>query len=449
MHPLSYYDAATETADRTELEAIQWRKLSRLLDIVFSRNDFYRRRYANHGVRREDIQSLADLSKLPFVSKADFQEDQEQNPFFGTNLSEPLTNYVFYQQTTGTTGKPLVWLDTRESWEWRGRCVAHALRAANVTAGDRLFLPFNFGPYTAFWGAYEAARLLGLLVIPGGGWDSLQRAQAIWRTGATVVATTPTYAIRLGEVAREHTLDLGNSPVRLVFLSGEPGGLVPHVREKIERLWGAQVYEYCGMTETGPYGFQCPHQPRALHIIESEFLVEVVDPETGRPVGEGEVGELVLTNLGRICSPAIRFRTGDLVRLKSEACACGRRFRLLDGGILGRRDQMVIVKGVNLFPSAVASVVEKFLEPGQEYRLEAYRRDGTDELAVILEEVGDQRKNAEITAAIASALHLQFNVRLPVTTVARGSLPRSCYKSGRFVDRRRQGNQPQKAATEG
>ncbi|MBC7348219.1 MAG: hypothetical protein H5U00_12380 [Clostridia bacterium] len=194
------------------------------------------------------------------------------------------------------------------------------------------------------------------------------------------------------------------------------------------------------MTEAGPFAYKCPCQDHALHLLESEFLFEVIDPETGMPAGEGEMGELVVTNLGRTCSPAIRFRTGDLVKLTSEACACGRQFRLLEGGILGRRDQMVIVKGVNLFPGAVAGVVEKFLEPGQEYRLEAYQREGTEELAVVLEEVSDQgRKNEEVAAAIAAELHLRFNVRLPVRTVARCSLPRSCYKSGRFVDRRRVG----------
>ncbi|MBI4318148.1 MAG: AMP-binding protein [Chloroflexi bacterium] len=430
---MGYYNQETETAPRDQLEALQWRKLRSLLDTTFARNPFYQRKYASYGVVAQDIRDLGNISKLPFVTKAEFQEDQGEHPPFGTNLSEPLESYVQYHQTTGTTGRPLTWLDTAECWQWRARCVAHALRGAGLTSKDILFLPFNFGPYTAFWGAYEAAQHLGLLTIPGGGWDTMQRIHCLLATGATAVAITPTYAQRIGEVAQEAGLDLRGSKVHAVILGGEPGAMVPTIRARIEDAWGAEVFEYAGLTETGTYAFTCEHsaQTMAIHAIESEFIVEVIDPKTGCAVPEGTIGELVLTNLGRACSPVIRFRTGDLVQLERTVCPCGRTLAALKGGILGRRDDMLLVRGVNVFPSAVGSIVEELLPPGHEYQVVCFTgREGTDDIKVRVE---TSPEDEELRNALSQRLKERLNLRIEVEAVAVGTMPRSDYKSKRII----------------
>lgn len=433
---MGYYDRQTETAPRDQLEAIRWRKLQALLEVTFARNRFYQRKFATHGVNHANLGGLGDLSKLPFATKAEFQEDQEQYPPFGSNFSEPFENYVQYHQTTGTTGKPLKWLDTAESWQWRARCIAHAFRGAGLTSKDILMLPFSFGPYSAFWGAYEAAQHIGLLTIPAGGWNTSQRLRSLIDNDVTAVATTPTYARRMAEAAQEEGIDLRDSKVRALILAGEPGALVPAIREKIESAWRAEVYDYPGLTEVGTYAFTCEHSKRtmALHVIDSEFILEVIDPQSGTPVQEGMVGELVITNLGRNCSPAIRLRTGDLVRLTEAYCPCGRTFRLLEGGILGRRDDMLLVRGVNVFPGAVGNIVEKVLPPGQEYRIVRCRTaEGADDLKVQVEVAQGWEHLPQL---VARELKEQLNLRVEVEAVALGIIPRAEYKAQRVVEQR-------------
>jgi phenylacetate-CoA ligase len=433
---MAFLDPVLETAPRDKLEKIQWQKLKRLLEIVFEKNPFYQRKFENYNVKLADIKNLSDLTKLPFTTKLEFQEDQEQHPPFGTNLSEPLENYVQYHQTTGTTGKPLKWLDTAESWQWRARCIAHVFRAAGLGPGDIFMLPFNFGPYTAFWGAYEAAQYLGILTIPTGGWDTKQRLRCLLENKVTAIATTPTYARRMAEVAEEEGIELRKSSVRAILLAGEPGGMIPSIRKKIEEAWGAEVYEYPGLTEVGTYAFTCEYskETMSLHVIESEFIVEVIDPETGEVVPEGTIGELVITNLGRSCSPAIRFHTEDLVKLKRGICPCGRTFVMLEGGVLGRRDDMLLVRGVNVYPSAIANIIEALLPPGQEYQIICYSDpEGRDAVKVQIELAPGQENLQQL---IAEEIKLRLNLRLEVEAVPIGKLPRAEYKSKKVLDLR-------------
>ncbi len=430
-----FYDAKTETASSEQLENLQWQKMIGMLKKVYESNLFYRRKFNEHGVTPDDINDLGDIIKLPFTSKQDFQRDQDNNPVFGTNLTEAFENYVQFHQTTGTTGKPLRWLDTKESWAWRARCQAHALTAAGITNKDILLLPFNFGPYTAFWGIYEAAQHLDILTIPTGGWTTEQRIHCLIENKATLIAGTPTYMLRIAEAAQEIGVDLASSYVRALILAGEPGAMIPAVREKLEKAWGARVFEYPGLTETGTYAFMCSHNNQALHIIESEFIVEILDPQTGRGVPDGGVGELVLTNLGRTCSPAIRYRTGDLVKRVRKSCGCGRTLSQLDGGVLGRKDEMLIVRGVNIFPRAVGNIVEEFLEFGNEYQIIAYRRDGTDDLEVQVE-INPSSDNMD--QIIAAEIKSRLNLRIKIDSVPKGTFVRSHYKGKRFIDKRKQ-----------
>jgi phenylacetate-CoA ligase len=299
------------------------------------------------------------------------------------------------------------------------------LRGAGVTAADRVFFPFSFGLFIGFWAGFEGARSLGALAIPGGGQDSPTRLAWMEALGATVLVCTPSYALHLVELARERGIDLRKLPVRVTVHAGEPGAGIPAVRARIEDGWGARAFDHAGMTEMGAYGYECAERA-GLHVNETEFIAEVVDPATDAPAAEGE---LVLTNLGRVGSPAIRYRTGDRVRLATELCPCGRTFARLAGGILGRLDDMLIVRGVNVFPAAIEAIVRRFPDV-DEFQIEVFRAGELDEARVLIEAA-----EPGLPRAVQDALRAGLGIRLEVAAVARRSLPRYELKARRVVRR--------------
>ncbi len=422
-----------ETASRSEIEAHQLERLQEGLARILPHNRFYWEKFrGDPGLNVNGavtIDSLADLARLPFTTKREFVADQQEHPLFGTNLTYPLSAYVRFHQTSGTAGRPLKILDTQESWDWWAQCWTSVYRAAGVSENDIVFLAFGFGPFIGFWSAYEGAKLLGALTVPGGSMDSLQRLRAMQEIGATVLVCTPSYALRLAEVAREHGIDLPSSSVRVTIHAGEPGASIPATRERIEQAWGARTYDHTGMTEMGAFGFACS-QRRGVHVNEAEFIAEILDPQSGQPVKEGEVGELILTNLGRWGSPAIRYRSGDLVRHGGYNCECGRSFLYLPGGILGRADDMLIVRGVNVYPSALAEVLHRFPEV-TEYKVIVTKNGAMDEISLQVE------CPPECVARLQEELHVAFNLRIPIEAVDLGSLPRFELKARRVEDRRR------------
>jgi len=418
------YARRLETLPREALRAHQWQRVRALAAEALASNAFLRRQWSPAGVcSAEDLQTWDDFARLPFTSKAEFVEDQAAHPFFGTNLTYPLERYVRVHQTSGTSGTPLRWLETQESWDWWAHCWGFVLRGAGVTAADRVFFPFSFGLFIGFWAGFEGARALGALAIPGGGQDSPTRLAWMETLGATVLVCTPSYALHLVEVARERGLDLLKLPVRLTIHAGEPGAGIPSVRARIEEAWGVRAFDHAGMTEIGAYGYECVEQT-GLHINESEFIAEVIDPTSGAPAPEGE---LVLTNLGRVGSPAVRYRTGDRVRLDDRRCPCGRTFVRLAGGILGRLDDMLIVRGVNVFPSAIEEVVRRF--PGvDEFQIEVFRREELDEVRVLL----DAPQGVDVPA-VQEAFRLGLGIRIEVAAAPPRSLPRYELKARRVV----------------
>ena len=357
---MSFYDQANETVPRERLRTLQFQKLQKLLGEISGRNRFYTKKWNDAGIVAPGIQSFADFQKLPFTYKSELVRAQEEAPPFGTNATFSVDTYTRVHQTSGTTGTPLRVVDTPESWEWWGDCWGHVLKAAGVTAADRVFLAFSFGPFIGFWATVEGARKVGAMVIPGGGWDSIQRLHMMRDLGATVVCCTPTYALRLAEVAREEHFDMRAMQVRTLIHAGEPGANVARTKSRIEKEWNAKCFDHAGASEVGAHSFECEVQPGGIHLIESEFIAEVLDPQTGKEVPTGEIGELVITNLGRAGFPAIRYRTGDLVRLNLAPCACGRTFARFDGGLLGRSDDMVTIRGVNVYPTAIENVIRQF-----------------------------------------------------------------------------------------
>jgi phenylacetate-CoA ligase len=427
---MPFFDQSVETMPREDLQRLQLEKFLPMLDQLNGRNRFYTNKLKAAGIAPKDIQSLDDLSRFPLTTKAELMAAQADDPPFGTNATFPESAYTRLHQTSGTTGTPLRVLDTRADWDWWGRCWGFVLAGAGLTADDRLFVPFSFGPFIGFWAAIEGSKEIGAMMIPGGGRDSLQRLHLMRELGATAMCCTPTYALRLAEVAREEGFDPDDIPMRITVHAGEPGANVPATKARIEAAWTAKCFDHAGASEVGAHSFECEAQPGGTHVIESEYIAEVLDPQTGEAVPAGETGELVITNLGRIGFPVIRYRSGDLVRLNMKPCDCGRTFARFDGGVLGRADDMVIVRGVNVFPSAVENMVRQF-EAVDEFRVtvSTQRKMGELEVELELAEGADaEQTQTDVERAIQNSLGL----RPTVTVVSRGSLPRFELKARRF-----------------
>ena len=422
-----FLDRRLETQAPEALRAQQWARLQAQARAIHPANAFITRKWASVGVTRaDDLRDWDDFARLPFTGKNELVEDQAAAPPFGGNLTYGLDRYVRIHQTSGTTGAPLRWLDTAESWDWWLRCWGFVFSAAGLGPGDRIFFPFSFGLFVGFWAGFEGARALGALAIPGGGQDTAQRLATLETLGVTAICCTPSYALHLAQSARERGMDLEKLGVRTTVHAGEPGAGIPSVRARIEALWGARAYDHAGMTEMGAYGFECEAQS-GLHVNETEFVAEVIDPDSGAPAREGE---LVLSNLGRHGSPLLRYRTGDRVRVATDACPCGRTFLRLEGGLLGRVDDMLVVRGVNVFPSALEGIVRRF-PAVDEFMIEVYRRHEMDEVRLLLEVAA----GASIVAQVQEAVRVQLGIRVETVAVPARSLPRWELKARRVVRR--------------
>jgi phenylacetate-CoA ligase len=416
---------------RGELDQLQARSLAELLATILPGNRFYARKLARAGLNPASLTFPRDLGKLPFTTKAELLAAQAESPPFGEVLSEDLPRYTRLHQTSGTSGRPLRWPDTAESWSFLLDCWVGLYRIAGVRPGDRLFFPFSFGPFLGFWTAFEAGARLGCLCLPGGGMTTTARLRFLLDNQATVVLCTPTYALHLAETAREEGIDLPASRVRALIVAGEPGGSIPATRNRIETGWGARVFDHTGMTETGPLGIECPDNPGGLHLLESACWPEVLSLESGEPVSPGTPGELVVTTSGRTACPLIRYRTGDLVCVDPHPCPCGRALVRLDGGIRGRVDDMVVIRGNNLHPSALQVILHRFGEL-VEYRVEV---DQTAALPVLRIEVEPDpgADGLHLASRIERAIRDELLFKAEVQAVPPGSLPRFDLKARRWV----------------
>lgn len=417
---------------REELQQRQWASLQAGLDRALRSNSFYRHKLEAARVDPADLRSLADLGRLPLTTKQELLDDQERSPPYGTNLSRPVGVYTRLHQTSGTsTGRRLRWLDSPGGWEWVLDCWTVIYEAAGVRPDDRFFFPFSFGPFLGFWAAWEGAARLGRFVLAGGGLTTRARLDLLLENRITFVLCTPTYALRMAEVALQDGLDLAASPVRCLILAGEPGASIPATRRRLETVWGARVLDHYGMTEIGSLGVEFESLPGRLFVLEDQAIAEFLRPGTTEPVPEREVGELVLTNLGRWDSPLIRYRTGDLVRWRRDVFPAGRPLVHLEGGILGRTDDMLWIKGNNVYPSAIENIVREFAEVG-EFAVAIHGSGPTAELEIQIEPLPGRPGEAALLDAVSRAVQDRLYFRPRVTFVEPGSLPRFEMKSQRF-----------------
>jgi len=412
-----------EQLPRAELARHQLARLRELLTEVVPHNRFYAEKLARVDL---SLESLDDLSRLPFTFK-DELVTAPQGGEFAANLTYPLERYVRYHHTSGTRGRALPVLDTAADWQWWIDCWQFVLDAAEIGAEDRAVLAFSFGPFIGFWSAHDALVARGGMVVPSGGMGTLARIELISRTRATALFCTPSYALRLAEVAQENRIDPASLDVRRIIVAGEPGGSVAALRRRIEAAWNARVIDHAGASEIGPWGYGCK-EGRGLYVLETEFIAEFRSLASGGPAEDGELAELVLTSLGRSGSPVIRYRTGDIVRPRFTAPG-ENRFTLLEGGVLGRADDMLIVRGVNIFPSSVEQILRAFPEV-VEYRVIARSQGSLDALHI---EIEDRLADPD---RVARELRLRLGLKIDVHCVPLGSLPRFEGKGKRFHDQR-------------
>ena len=411
---------------RAAIRAAQWERLAALLDTMLITNPFYQRRMSHLT-----IASPEDFVRLcPLLTKRMLVADRENAPPYGTNLTYPIENYTRFCQTSGTTGPPLTWLDSRDDWGAMLQAWQQIFDTAGLQPGeDRLCFPFSFGPFLGFWTAFEAASRLGCMVIPMGGMSTNARLQLMLDHQISVVVTTPTYALHMGELKQEGELRDARFALRLIIVAGETGGSQPEIRAKMESIWpGAKVFDHHGLTETGPVSCQQPGMSGHLRVLEDFHFVEILDPASGREVIAGEEGELVVTTLTRLGGPMLRYRTGDLVRkaYAPDGAMC------LDGGILGRLDDMICVRGVNIYPSAVDAVLRRFPEVA-EYQVREHRSGALLDLKVLIEHAPGALRDTALAERISASLRDTFQLRMEVQSVAPGTLPRFEFKARRWL----------------
>ena len=397
-------------------------RLAHLLADVVPQSPFYARKFA--GLRP----GPDTFRQLPFTVKADLVRDQLDHPPYGSVLTLPFEAYCRLHQSSGTsTGRPLRWLDTPESWNWLLDCWSALFARLDLNKSDIFFFPFSFGPFLGFWTAFEAAARDGYLCLPGGGLSSTARLRFLLDHRATVICCTPTYALHLAELAAAEGLDLASSAVRMLIVAGEPGGGIPATRKRIEEVWGARVYDHYGLTEVGPSAIEATDTPGNLIVLESHYVAEVIDPAGTAPVSEGQAGELVLTNLGRLGSPLIRYRTGDVVRARRR----GDGTLLLEGGILGRTDDMIHLRGNNVYPAAIEAVIRRF--PGvAEFRITVDRSGPLTDLGIEIEPLPNQN-DGDLREMVGREIRDALLFRADVSVVPPGTLPRYEMKAKRVV----------------
>ncbi len=436
-----YWNPKTETLPREELRALQGHRLRKAVERAYATSAFHKRMFDEAGVGPDDIRSVDDIVKLPFTTRDAWMDNQATHPPFGEMCAVGSPDAIRYHTTSGTSGRtPLRVLDTRTDWKWVSEMWCYGFHGFGVRPDDKVFFAFSYGTFIGFWGAHYGTEKMGCLVLPSGNMNTANRVQLIDDLGATVVCATPTYALRLGQEADQMGIDLQGGSVKRLILSGEPAGSIPASKRLVEEQWGAKAADTAGMTEIGTIMmFECEQQPGGTHIIEDHFIEEVINPETGEPVGYGEQGERVVTSFGRTALPLIRYRSRDLVlKVPHTGCDCGRTFDVYKGGIRGRVDDMLLVRGTNVYPRAIEAIVREY-PAVDEFQIYLWTRDGIrDEIAVRCEvrEGFEDQWNAVAQRLQGDLSHNIEGLGIKVERAEAGSLPRFELKAKRVLDER-------------
>ncbi|MCX7857489.1 MAG: phenylacetate--CoA ligase family protein [Deltaproteobacteria bacterium] len=434
-----YWNPILETMPREKLKELQIKKFKRIFEWAYNNSPFYRKLYKEAGIEPGDIKSYEDIKKVPKIDKAMLRDVQTREPFpYGDILAVPLKDIVVFRQTSGTTGTPVYQADTWQDWEWWSECWAYILYAQGYRDTDRFFLPFGYNIFVAFWAAHYAAEKIGCEVIPGGVLDTEARILKMQELKCTAFAATPTYVLGMADTARKMGIDPRSIGIKKITCAGEPGASIPTTKQRMEEAWGAKVYDHIGATEIGAWSYMCTEQ-KGLHVNEAFFLVEIEDTETGEIIEEPmKQGKMIVTALDRIGKPCIRFDSKDVIRWADYDCPCGRTFRMIDGGVIGRADDITKVKGVLLAPTAIEEVVRSFKELSDEYEVVVSKKGDIDDILLKIEILPEHEgKKEEILSRLKDQLRVKTNLGYRIEVHPYGSLPRYDVKAKRFKDLRK------------
>lgn len=440
-----------ERATRGRLEEIQSEKIAAAAAYLYEDSPFYRAKFDEVGLRPADVRSVEDLWKVPITRKQEWADDIVSHPPWGT--FSPLRSEDWGRRgfmlftSSGLTGAPRAFRHTthdRDLWAWMW---ARALWAQGVRPGDVLINCMGYGPYTAYWGAHYAMNLIGCPVIPGSGVPTESRAAYIDAYSPTVLTCTPSHGLHLAETMRQLGMDPAASSIRLVVAGGEQGACIPATKRRLERAWGATALDVFGGAEVAmaPLGYQCAadakreEPPYSPHLMEDCYAVEIVDPSTGEPMPEGSTGITVVSNLFSEAQPILRFEMADLMEVTSAPCPCGRTQRRAAGGVLGREDDVLKVRGRAVRPSGFEAAVRSVAEAADEFEVLVHRREGgVDEVLVRVEAALGTAPDARALARlVVDAVRRELGLDVGCEVVAVGTLRRVEAKARRVHDRRR------------
>jgi len=435
-----YWNPILETLPREQLQKLQFKKFHNIFKWAYEHSKFYHKLYSDAGIEPGDIRTFDDIRKVPKVEKSMLRAIQGKEPYpYGDILCVPLEQVTEYHQTSGTTGQPVFQADTWQDWEWNAESWAYILYAQGYRDHDRVFLPFGYNVFIAFWGAHYGAERLGCEVIPGGVLNTEARILKMQELRATALMATPTYVLGIADVAKRK---LGIDPakdlqIRKITVAGEPGGSIPTTKKRMEEAWGAKVYDHIGATEIGAWSFECTYQS-GLHVNDALFLVEIEDLDTGELITEpGRKGKMVITAFDRIAQPCIRFDSKDIIQWSPDECQCGRTFRLIKGGVIGRADDITKVKGVLLAPTSIEEVVRSIPELGDEYEVIVAKKGDIDDITLKVELLpGQESKTDLVKTKLTDQLRLKTNLGYNLEFHKYNTLPRYDVKSKRFKDLR-------------
>ena len=440
MAQSDYWNPKNETLPREQLQALQLAKLQRTARWAYAQSPFHQRRFDAAGFHPDQLKSLDDLRRIPYMTREEWMDSQVEQPLFGALPTTGQENAIRYHLTSGTSGRvPIRVLDSMKDWEWIAEMWGYGFWGFGVRPADVVYFAFGYGSFIGFWGAHYCCEKIGALVIPGGAQTTEARVKQIVEMGVTTVCSTPTYALRLWQQAQEMGIDLARSAVNKVILSGEPSGSIPAVKRQLEEAWGAKCGDTAGMTELGTIMiFECSHQPGGTHIIEDHFIEEVINPETGEPVPYGELGERVVTSFGRGFIPVLRYRTKDMVlKVPHTTCDCGRTGDIYQGGIRGRWDDMKLIRGTNVYPRAVEALIREH-DAIDEFQIYIWRNDIRDEITIKVEmKPGHEDEWPALSETLARELAAAHEgLRFILELAPAGSLPRFELKAKRLKDDR-------------
>jgi phenylacetate-CoA ligase len=436
-----YWNPFLETLPASSLRSLQLKKFKRIFKWAYDNSTFHRRLYDGAGITPDDIRSFEDIGKIPKVEKQMMRDIQLKDPFpYGEALCVPLEDVTEYRQTSGTTGQPVYQPDTWTDWEWWSESWAYILWAQGYRPSDRVFIPFGYNVFVAFWAGHYASEKLGCEVVPGGVLNTQARLLKIQEVLPTAMMATPTYVLGMAETARHK---MGIDPSRLsidkITCAGEPGASIPSTKKRMEEAWGAKVYDHSGATEIGAWSYECTEQPGGLHVNEAFFLVEIEDTETGEPIEEpGRPGKMIITAFDRKAQPCVRFDSKDIIQWAEEPCPCGRTFRLIQGGVIGRADDITKVKGVLLSPSAIEEVVRSIKGLGDEFEVIVEKKGDIDQITIKVELMPEFKDRwSEVEPELKDQLRLKTNLGYRIERHDYNALPRYDVKARRFKDLRK------------